>query len=92
MRALKFHARALAFLERADADTAARLIAKLEWLAAHPAAETVVTRITNPPPSLEGVARLRVGAFRVILWLEPAAVVVYAIGRRADVYEILKKK
>jgi len=92
MRALTFHPRALASLAKMAKADAVRVVAKLEWLAAHPAPETVVKRIATPPPSLEGVARLRAGDYRVILWLEPDAVAVYAVGRRADVYEISKKK
>jgi len=71
---------------------AARIAEKLEWLAGHADPGAVTARIENPPEGLAGIRRLRVGDYRVILWLEEEVIVVYAVGHRADVYDVLKRK
>ena len=92
MRQVLFYKGAAEALATLDKRAARRIAAKLEWLAGHPDAESVTARIENPPEALAGIRRLRVGDYRVILWLDEEAVTVYAVGHRGDVYGILKRK
>jgi mRNA-degrading endonuclease RelE of RelBE toxin-antitoxin system len=92
VRRVFFYERAAKVLGALDKKAAARIVTKLEWLARHPDAESVTAKIENAPVGLAGIRRLRVGDYRVILWLDDEAIAVYALGHRADVYDILKRK
>jgi len=76
-------------LAKIDKKNAERIIAKLYWLAKHPDRHSVLAAVKNPPSELTGVLRLRVGDYRIILWLENDTLTVYDVGLRSEVYKTL---
>jgi mRNA-degrading endonuclease RelE of RelBE toxin-antitoxin system len=86
MRIVKFTNRAVASLEKIGDKDSKRILGKIEWLADHPHPQSLVTAIKNPPPGLEGICRLRVGDYRIIIAFENEVVVVYDVGHRSKIY------
>jgi mRNA-degrading endonuclease RelE of RelBE toxin-antitoxin system len=91
MLTVEFTERAIASFGKIEKGKAKRIVDKLTWLAEHPAPQTVLAVVKNTPPELAGVYRLRVGNYRVILWLEEDKIIVYDIGHRSKIYEILNR-
>ncbi len=86
---VEFTDRAVASLGKIEKEKAKHIVDKLTWLAEHPAPHKVLAIVRNTPSELAGVYRLRVGVYRVILWLEENKIIVYDIGHRSKIYEIL---
>jgi mRNA-degrading endonuclease RelE of RelBE toxin-antitoxin system len=42
------------------------------------------------PAHLDGLLKYRVGAYRVLFWLDDDALVIYRIGHRSEIYKDLK--
>jgi mRNA-degrading endonuclease RelE of RelBE toxin-antitoxin system len=85
---IKFTPRADDDVEHLDAAVANRIIDKLSWLAEHPRAK--VERLAGMPGHLDGLLKYRVGAYRVLFWLDDDALVIYRIGHRSEIYKDLK--
>ena len=83
MRAISYTRQALKALRRMPADTAQRIIAKIEQYAQEP--ETQANNVTALK-GREGI-RLRVGYWRVIMNDEGVVLAVLEIGPRGSVYE-----
>lgn len=83
MRAISYTRQALKALRRMPADTAQRIIAKIEQYAQEP--ETQANNVTALK-GREGI-RLRVGDWRVIMNDDGAVLAVLEIGPRGSVYE-----
>ena len=83
MRAISYTRQALKALRRMPADTAQRIIAKIEQYAQEP--ETQANNVT----ALKGRVgiRLRVGDWRVIMNDDGVVLAVLEIGPRGSVYE-----
>ena len=83
MRAISYTRQALKALRRMPADTAQRIIAKIEQYAQEP--ETQANNVT----ALKGreCIRLRVGDWRVIMNDDGVVLAVLEIGPRGSVYE-----
>jgi len=83
MRAVSYTRQALQALRKMPADTAQRIIAKVEQYAAEPGLQANnVTALKGR----EGI-RLRVGDWRVIMNDDGVVLAVLAIGPRGSVYE-----
>lgn len=83
MRAIRYTRQALKALRRMLADTAQRIIAKIEQYAAEPKSQANnVTALKGR----EGI-RLRVGDWRVIMNDDGVVLAVLEIGPRGSVYE-----
>lgn len=82
---IKFTARAAADVDRLDPAVANRIIDKVSWLAGHP--QTKVERLAGMPAHLDGLLKYRVGAYRVLFWLDDDALVIYRIGHRSEIYK-----
>ena len=91
MGTVKFTQRAVTSLEKIGHRERDRIIKKIEWLVEHPHPQSVVTAIKNPPPGLEGIYRLRVGDYRIIIAFENEIIVIYDVGHRSKIYELLKR-
>lgn len=85
---IKFTPRAAADVERLDPAVANRIIDKLSWLAGD--AQTKVERLAGLPAYLDGLLKYRVGAYRVLFWLDDDALVIYRVGHRSEIYKDLK--
>jgi mRNA interferase RelE/StbE len=83
MRAISYTRQALKALRRMPADTAQRIIAKIEQYAQEP--ETQAKNVTALK-GREGI-RLRVGDWRVIMNDDGVVLAVLEIGPRGSVYE-----
>ncbi|MFM9897344.1 type II toxin-antitoxin system RelE family toxin [Sphingorhabdus sp.] len=83
MKAISYTRQALKALRRMPADTAQRIIAKIEQYAQEP--ETQVNNVTALK-GREGI-RLRVGDWRVIMNDDGVVLAVLEIGPRGSVYE-----
>jgi mRNA interferase RelE/StbE len=83
MRAISYTRQALKALRRMPADTAQRIIAKIEQYAQEP--ETKANNVTALK-GREGI-RLRVGDWRVIMNDDGVVLAVLEIGPRGSVYE-----
>jgi mRNA interferase RelE/StbE len=83
MRAISYTRQALKALRRMPADTAQRIIAKIEQYAQEP--ETQASNVTALK-GREGI-RLRVGDWRVIMNDDGVVLAVLEIGPRGSVYE-----
>ncbi len=83
MRAISYTRQALKALRRMPADTAQRIIAKIEQYAQEP--ETQANNVTALK-GREGI-RLRVGDWRVIMNDDGVVLAVLEIGPRGGVYE-----
>lgn len=83
MRAISYTRQALKALRRMPADTAQRIIAKIEQYAQDP--ETQANNVTALK-GREGI-RLRVGDWRVIMNDDGVVLAVLEIGPRGRVYE-----
>jgi mRNA interferase RelE/StbE len=83
MRAISYTRQALKALRRMPADTAQRIIAKIEQYAQEP--ETQANNVTALK-GREGL-RLRVGDWRVIMNDDGVVLAVLEIGPRGSVYE-----
>lgn len=83
MRAISYTRQALKALRRMPADTAQRIIAKIEQYAQEP--ETQANNVTALK-GREGI-RLRVGDWRVIMNEDGVVLAVLEIGPRGRVYE-----
>lgn len=83
MRAISYTRQALKALRRMPADTAQRIIAKIEQYAQEP--ETQANNVTALK-GREGI-RLRVGDWRVIMSDDGLVLAVLEIGPRGSVYE-----
>jgi mRNA interferase RelE/StbE len=83
MRAISYTRQALKALRRMPADTAQRIIAKIEQYAQEP--ETQANNVTALK-GREGI-RLRVGDWRVIMNDDRVVLAVLEIGPRGSVYE-----
>jgi mRNA interferase RelE/StbE len=83
MRAISYTRQALKALRRMPADTAQRIIAKIEQYAQEP--ETQANNVTALK-GREGI-RLRVGDWRVIMNDDGIVLAVLEIGPRGSVYE-----
>ena len=83
MRAISYTRQALKALRRMPADTAQRIIAKIEQYAEAP--ESQANNVTALK-GREGI-RLRVGDWRVIMNDDGAVLAVLEIGPRGSVYE-----
>jgi mRNA interferase RelE/StbE len=83
MRAISYTRKALKALRRMPADTAQRIIAKIEQYAEEP--ETQGNNVTALK-GREGI-RLRVGDWRVIMNDDGVVLAVLEIGPRGSVYE-----
>ena len=83
MRAISYTRQALKALRRMPADTAQRIIAKIEQYAQEP--ETQASNVTALK-GREGI-RLRVGDWRVIMNDDGVVLAVLGIGPRGSVYE-----
>ena len=83
MRAISYTKQALKALRRMPADTAQRIIAKIEQYAQEP--ETQANNVTALK-GREGI-RLRVGDWRVIMNDDGVVLAVLEIGPRGRVYE-----
>jgi len=83
MRAISYTRQALKALRRMPADTAQRIIAKIEQYAREP--ETQANNVTALK-GREGI-RLRVGDWRVIMNDDAVVLAVLEIGPRGSVYE-----
>ncbi len=83
MRAISYTRQALKALRRMPADTAQRIIAKIEQHAQEP--ETQANNVTALK-GREGI-RLRVGDWRVIMNDDGVVLAVLEIGPRGSVYE-----
>ena len=83
MRAISYTRQALKALRRMPADTAQRIIAKIEQYAQEP--ETQANNVTALKGQ-EGI-RLRVGDWRVIMNDDGVVLAVLEIGPRGRVYE-----
>ena len=83
MRAISYTRQALKALRRMPADTAQRIIAKIEQYAQDP--ETKANNVTALK-GREGI-RLRVGDWRVIMNDDGVVLAVLEIGPRGSVYE-----
>ena len=83
MRAICYTRQALKALRRMPADTAQRIIAKIEQYAQEP--ETQANNVTALK-GREGI-RLRVGDWRVIMNDDGVVLAVLEIGPRGSVYE-----
>ena len=83
MRAISYTRQALKALRRMPADTAQRIIAKIEQYAQEP--ETQANNVTAVK-GREGI-RLRVGDWRVIMNDDGVVLAVLEIGPRGSVYE-----
>lgn len=83
MRAISYTRQALKALRRMPADTAQRIIAKIEQYAEEP--ETQANNVTALK-GREGI-RLRVGDWRVIMNDDGVVLAVLEIGPRGSVYE-----
>ncbi|OYU00910.1 type II toxin-antitoxin system RelE/ParE family toxin [Sphingorhabdus sp. EL138] len=83
MRAISYTRQALKALRRMPADTAQRIIAKIEQYAQEP--ETQANNVTALK-GREGI-RLRVGDWRVIMNDDGVVLAVLEIGPRGSVYE-----
>jgi len=83
MRAIRYTRQALKALRRMPADTAQRIIAKIEQYAAEPKSQA------NNVMALKGREgiRLRVGDWRVIMNDDGVVLAVLEIGPRGSVYE-----
>lgn len=83
MYALRFSTAALKALQKAPADAAGRIRARLDELARDPFAAANVKKLTSHPGY-----RLRVGDWRVIYLVRREEVVVHVvdIGQRKEVY------
>ena len=85
---IKFTPGAAADVERLDPAVANRIIDKLVWLSEHP--RTKVERLAGMPAHLDGLLKYRVGAYRVLFWLEDDALVIYRVSHRSEIYKDLK--
>jgi len=85
---VRFTPRAAAELDRLDVAAANRIVDKLAWLAEHP--EAKVARLAGMPPHLDGLLKLRVGAYRALFWFEEETIVVYRVGHRSTIYKDIK--
>lgn len=85
---IKFTPRAAEDVARLAPAVAHRIIDKVSWLAEHP--ETKVERMAGMPAHLDGLLKYRVGAYRVLFWLDDDALVIYRIGHRSEIYKDLK--
>ena len=83
MKAISYTRQALKALRRMPADTAQRIIAKIEQYAQEP--ETQANNVTALK-GREGI-RLRVGDWRVIMNDDGVVLAVLEIGPRGSVYE-----
>ena len=83
MRAISYTRQALKALRRMPADTAQRIIAKIEQYAQEP--ETQANNVTALK-GREGI-RLRVGDWRIIMNDDGVVLAVLEIGPRGRVYE-----
>jgi mRNA interferase RelE/StbE len=83
MRAISYTRQALKALRRMPADTAQRIIAKIEQYAQEP--ETQANNVTALK-GREGI-RLRVGDWRVVMNDDGVVLAVLEIGPRGSVYE-----
>lgn len=83
MRAISYTRQALKALRKMPADTAQRIIAKIEQYAQEP--ETQANNVTALK-GREGI-RLRVGNWRVIMNDDGVVLAVLEIGPRGSVYE-----
>lgn len=83
MRAISYTRQALKALRKMPADTAQRIIAKIEQYAQEP--ETQANNVTALK-GREGI-RLRVGDWRVIMNDDGVVLAVLEIGPRGSVYE-----
>ena len=77
---IEFKSRALKDLRSLDAETKARIVAKIESLKNNLAGN--VKRLTNFTPEY----RLRVGMYRILFEVEDARVIIYRIKHRRDAY------
>jgi len=69
---LEFTHQARSRLKKLDRSEAVRILKKIQWLAEN-AATVQHERLTNPPPSLTGVCKYRIGPYRVVYWVDHAA-------------------
>lgn len=83
MRAISYTRQALKALRRMPADTAQRIVAKIEQYAQEP--ETQANNVTALK-GREGI-RLRVGDWRIIMNDDGVVLAVLEIGPRGSVYE-----
>lgn len=83
MRAISYTRQALKALRRMPADTAQRIIAKIEQYAEQPESQANNVKALK---GREGI-RLRVGDWRVIMNDEGVVLAVLEIGPRGSVYE-----
>lgn len=83
MRAIRYTRQALKALRRMPADTAQRIVAKIEQYAQEP--ETQANNVTALK-GREGI-RLRVGDWRIIMNDDGVVLAVLEIGPRGRVYE-----
>ena len=69
-----------------DRLVAARIMKKIDHLAAHP--ELVTQPLRNLPPDLAGIHKCRVGDYRILLWIDhPAHVLtLFAVAHRREIY------
>jgi len=89
MLTIEFTDKAISSISKIGNKIAGRILAKLYWLAEHPDPHSVLVSVKNPPTELAGISRLRIGDYRVILWLEDSTITIYDIGFRSEVYKAL---
>lgn len=72
-----------------DTSIQKRIDKKIRWAAAHP--ETLSQALRNMPEDLTGLQKLRIGDYRVLLWVDHAdrQLVLYAVGHRSSIYKSL---
>ena len=76
--------------KKLDRSVASRIMKKIDRLATHP--ELGTEAIQNPPPDLQGVHKLRVGDYRILLWLDHQnhLLTLYAVAHRREIYRNLR--
>ena len=67
-----------------------RIVRRIEWLAEHP--EALRFPLRHLPDDLKGLHKYRVGAYRVLLWVDREAEVLtlYGVRHRRDAYDQLR--
>jgi len=72
-----------------DPPVAARIIAKIEWLAGHP--ELMKYHLKHMPDDLKTLQKYRIGKYRVLFWADHShkSLTLYGVEHRSSVYKKL---
>lgn len=73
-----------------DRPAAARIIDKIEWLAANP--KLLINPLKYVPSDLKGLQKYRVGDYRILFWVDHnhKTITLYGVEHRKTVYKKLR--